>query len=75
MAKNVIDLFKAKPEAGKKRKSRRKKQVFWQLVSECEETGPPDLDLLTKVIRDLQAFHLKDTDILAVYLYRKKVEG
>jgi hypothetical protein len=76
MTAKIISLFGKKPIGGKKRKTRRRRAAtHMEVLQACADTGPPDIALLDQVIEDLYwADNVTDTDILAIYLYRRKAK-
>jgi hypothetical protein len=77
MTAKIISLFDRKrlPRGKKKARRRRKSAVHMEVLQACVGTGPPDIALLDQVIEDLYwADNVTDTDILAIYLYRRKAK-
>ena len=75
MSADIIKFLEKRPTVGKKRKDRRKRQLFFELVNECKEISPePDMKTIRKIIIDRNKGNLTPIDIFAMYLYRKKLE-
>jgi len=70
----VIDIKTRTKRPTKKKKRKLKRQVHWDLLAECQRTGPPDMELLDKILDNIDSGNISDTDIFAMYLYRKKAK-
>ena len=75
MTADIIKFLEKRPAVGKKRKDRRRRQIFREIVNECKEISPePDMKMIRKIIVDRNKGNLTPIDIFAIYLYRKKLE-
>jgi hypothetical protein len=78
MTAKIISLFDRKRMPSSKRRGRRRRRkdkAHMEVLQACADTGPPDIALLDQVIEDLYwADNVTDTDILAIYLYRRKAK-
>lgn len=54
-------------------KRQHRDEVRWKLLKECRGLGQPDMKVLNKLIKDWRLDQLTDWDIMAIYLYRKKL--
>ena len=78
MTAEILNLFGTKTKKRRqkpKEKTDRWEDAIFDVLERCMDTGEVDAKLMNKLFRDVRDGSFSDLDILAMYLYRKKVKG
>ena len=74
MTAKILPFGATKP-VSKKLKTKRGLEVIKEVLDSCAALGEPDMKVFIKAEKDLMNADYTVLDMLAVYLYRKKLKG